>query len=404
MAKSKIKKQGIVVVVLGIAIVAGIVFLILTSSKVKKEVVVEAGSTTVDSTLFAKKESDQCTLVTQLTSEELSKIGTYDVVVKLNGKEYKSKVIVQDTTAPSCTIEEKEAWINEAIEASHFASDIKDVTTVTVSYVNEPDFSKEGTQDVEIVLEDEGNNKTNYKTKLTVKKDTEAPTFVGVSDIQVYIGETVSYKKNVTVEDNKDENLTFTVDNSKVNLSKAGTYEVTYTSKDTAGNEASKTIKVVVKEKPANYVDEATVNALADEVLNSILTDGMTDKQKIKAIYTYVRGHVSYRDGHDKPGYVIAAYNGLKKRQGDCYVYWATSKVLLTRANIKNMDIKKSDTTKSGHYWNLVDIGEGWYHFDTTPRKGGFDGFYLTDAALMKYSKAHSNSHIYDASLYPEIQ
>ena len=74
MAKSKIKKQGIVVVVLGIAIVAGIVFLILTSSKVKKEVVVEAGSTTVDSTLFAKKESDQCTLVTQLTSEELSKI------------------------------------------------------------------------------------------------------------------------------------------------------------------------------------------------------------------------------------------------------------------------------------------------------------------------------------------
>ena len=70
-------------------------------------------------------------------------------------------------------------------------------------------------------------------------------------------------------------------------------------------------------------------------------------------------------------------------RQGDCYVFACTAKVLLTRAGITNMDIEKIPA-KTRHYWNLVDIGDGWYHFDTTPRKDGTIFFMWDDAKLME--------------------
>ena len=84
-------------------------------------------------------------------------------------------------------------------------------------------------------------------------------------------------------------------------------------------------------------------------------------------------------------------------------MYACVSKVLLDRAGIKNMDIEKIPA-KSRHYWNLVDIGEGWYHFDTTPRVDHPTIFYWDDATLMEYSENHKLSHNYDHDLYPKVQ
>ena len=48
-----------------------------------------------------------------------------------------------------------------------------------------------------------------------------------------------------------------------------------------------------------------------------------------------------------------------------------------------------------------IDCGEGWRHFDTTPRLDkSFKGFYLTDQELMAYSDAHYHSHNYDREIY----
>ena len=67
------------------------------------------------------------------------------------------------------------------------------------------------------------------------------------------------------------------------------------------------------------------------------------------------------------------------------------------------MDIEKSDTSHSRHYWSLINLGDGWYHVDCTPRKGNDDKFFMvTDEELEAYSKKHSNSHIFDKTKYPE--
>ncbi len=80
-----------------------------------------------------------------------------------------------------------------------------------------------------------------------------------------------------------------------------------------------------------------------------------------------------------------------------------TAKCLLTRAGIKNMDIEKIPTPTTMHYWNLIDIGEGWHHFDTCRRVDGSTFFYKTDAELMAYSNSHDGTHNYDRSRYPDI-
>ena len=186
-------------------------------------------------------------------------------------------------------------------------------------------------------------------------------------------------------------------------MNEVGTYTVNYSATDHAGNTATASAQVFVMESGASLATADEVNALADEVLAQILTDGMTQKEQAYAIFRYVHDNISYIDSSPKDNWIEGAYLGLVEHKGDCYVYAMTSKCLLTRAGITNMDIEKIPST-TRHYWNLIDIGEGWYHFDATRRKDGTEFFYWTDAELMEYSNANDGSHNYDPEQYPQIQ
>ena len=141
---------------------------------------------------------------------------------------------------------------------------------------------------------------------------------------------------------------------------------------------------------------------MADNVLAQIITPEMTQLEIVQAIYNYNTRHIGYINHSDKGDWIQAAWEGLAKGKGDCYVYACTAKLLLTRAGITNMDIAKIPA-RTSHYWNLVDIGDGWYHFDTTPRKDHPTIFMWTDEQMMAYSNRHGKSHNYDPELYPEI-
>ena len=70
----------------------------------------------------------------------------------------------------------------------------------------------------------------------------------------------------------------------------------------------------------------------------------------------------------------------------------------ITRAGFKNDMIRTAR-----HYWNLVDLGEGWYHYDTCPRKDKPYFFMWGDNQLMEYSKANGGSHDYDHTKWPDV-
>lgn len=140
----------------------------------------------------------------------------------------------------------------------------------------------------------------------------------------------------------------------------------------------------------------------ADSVLAQIITDGMTKRQKAEAIYAWVRGNFRYSGSSATRDWGQEAYTGFRKRHGDCYTYFSVSHELLTRAGIESMMILRS--TDNHHYWNLVLVEEGWYHFDTCPRSSGGYFCLWTDAQMAAYSAKHNNCFAFDHSLYPQIQ
>ncbi len=341
-------------------------------------------------------------------AEFISDIQAYDyitpsdktVVLRVDGTIYNVVMHIVDTIPPKVTVQDIESYTLLPRKAEDFIVSIEDVTEVNVKFVKEPDVKLVGEQIVGVSVTDSGGNEIIKEAKLTLKKDTEAPVISGVTELNVTIGNSISYKKNVTVTDNCTEGLTFTVDNSSVNLNAEGIYPITYIARDLAGNETTVSTNVIVK--PRIYT-ESEVYALADSVLARIITPEMTQLEKVQAIYDYNMKHISYISHSEKGNWLRAAYEGFVDGKGDCYVYASTAKALLIRAGIMNMDIVKIPA-KTNHYWNLVNLGEGWYHFDTTPRKDHPTIFIWNEEQLMDYSDSHNGTHNYDHSLYPTVE
>jgi len=235
--------------------------------------------------------------------------------------------------------------------------------------------------------------------------DTTAPVIHGVTDLLLYAGDPISYRGGVTVTDDQDAAPVLEIDNSGVDLTHPGSYFVTYRATDAAGNQSTATATVTVLPKQPGFVDVETIYAAADSELSGILTPEMTQLQQPVAIYNWVKANFHYGGHSTRSHYLQAAYEMLTTRTGDCYGYFAVSKLLLDRLNIPNIDVEKvrKSPQDSEHFWSMVstDGGKTYYHFDTTPRIGGGEFCMVTDAFLDAYSASHNNSHSRDKTRYP---
>lgn len=332
-------------------------------------------------------------------------VGTYTLIISANGVEYDVLLVVEDTTAPELELRAVSDFALFNKTPQDFVVSAEDLSGIaSITFKEEPDFTKTGAQQVIIVAEDTFGNQTEKETILDLVADDEAPVFSEAEDFVVWLGDTVAYKSKVQVTDNCPADVTIKVDATGVNLKKVGKYPVVYTATDLAGNSTEITLTVSVK---SAYVDEEELYKMLDTVFEEIFVDGMTNRERCQAIYDFIRKTVSYTSYSEKGDYISAAMEGLTKGKGDCFVYFSLSKVMLDRAGFPNMDIERIRVGDSMHFWNLVDIGDGhgWYHFDATPRRLGNPYIFLwDDATLMEYSDSHEGTHNYDKSLYPEIK
>ena len=335
--------------------------------------------------------------LTDLTTISMNSVGTSEVNFKYEGNEYSGVINVVDTTAPNVVFLDYSGYVGESITPQLFTGYTKDNTSLTYSFAAQPQCL-EGEEEVEVIVTDEGGNSVSANCMLSLVKDTEPPTVVEVHDIQVYTGNSVSYQDGITISDNCIKDINIEVSHDNVDINTAGNYPITYTITDVGGNTVSVSSNVCVVER-AYSMDE--INARADEILAEIITPDMSDYDKCWEIFDYVRNHVMFRDKSDKDSYVKACYEGLIEGHGDCYVYACTSQTLLTRAGITNMMIERIPT-RTTHYWNLVDYGEGWYHFDTTPRVPDHPTVFMwTEEQIQEYSAGHWRCYNYDHDVYP---
>ncbi len=403
----KKSKAGLAVLIIGAVLLTAaalvICAMVFAPSPVYESVTLEAGSLEIPLSLFPK-EGKEVTLVTDISEIDLNQPGEHTLQFAYKEKHYDSCLKIVDTTPPAGEAVAHTIYNDETLNPEDFVTDIRDVTQTVVTFGKNPDFTAVGDQKVRILLTDTSGNVGIVEATLTVVADTTYPEFSPMEDLKVNIGQTVSYRKGITVTDDRDGELSYHVDSSGVNLEKEGTYTILYSATDSSGNTTTVERKLTVS--ASLVINQELVEETADQLLQKILKDGMSDHDKIYTIFYYVRKNVAYSSAPNKDIY-SAAYHAMTKRKGDCYNYFAMAKVLLDRCGIDNLPVERYKG-KSSHYWLLVNIGTGWYHYDPSPQslEDPFRCFMKTDAQIKAYSKSRSDGkndyYKFDESKYPE--
>jgi len=336
-------------------------------------------------------------------------VGEYILHLALNDAAFEVRLNVTDTTAPTATAVNKTIRIGEEVKPEDFVTDIFDASPIaSVTFVDEPNIFAKSDQIVEVAIEDEYGNSEVFAAALTIILNQAPPVIEGTQTIESLKGNPIMYRQGVTAHDDFGRELDFEVDSSMVDQHEEGKYTVTYKAVDFTGLSTEIEVTVLVIN-----VDPEEVNERVDEILASILTDGMSQVEELKAIHTWVRRNVSYSASMGGPQSVYeGAYRALRDRRGNCYIFYSISDILLTRAGIPNMKIVRIEGTPTRHLWNLVNPdGLGWYHFDSLPTRFAFTSqmYMFTASDAKRYSRQLTEVHgspnffTYDPDLYPEI-
>lgn len=393
----------IVLIVLVILSVSVVIYIsVQKNSKVFRKVTMEAGDT-VRLEMFLKDPSDPAYFLTDVTKINTSRPGSHSVSVAVNSKRYNSVLTIVDTVPPSGDPVAVTVDLGQLPDPRDCVTNIVDATPVTVSYKEEPNVNIRGQHAAVILLTDAAGNTSNVITFVTVYADSMPPVIRGARDIMAYVGDEVDLMSGVTVYDTVDSEPTLDVDLSAVNFQSPGTYQITYRARDKSGNTSEFTVSLVLREKITHNVSESVVVSLATDVLSRFTNSRMDDMDVAYAIYRWVKNNFNYVPSSDTPSsWTSAAYDGFQTHSGDAFTCFAVTKALLKAAGIRNTDITTSAGAPAPHYWCLIDLGAGWYHFDPFPRAGDGDNFFMvTDAELEVYSYYHGGTHLFDGTKYP---
>lgn len=344
------------------------------------------------------------------------RVGKYKIPMTGGGKDYILKLTVRDTTAPVVVpghvyypldlLAAEENPLKP--RAEDFILSIEEASDYTAKFVDgQPRLTDIGDYDVYFQVTDSSKNTSKvYHSILTViETDEQAPVFVTVPELSAYVGESLAYRKGLTLRDNCSGEITVTVDASAVNPNLPGDYTVRYTATDASGNSATASTVIHIY---SNQITEEKLYAELDRIIAQIITPGMSKEAQCRAIYNYVHEEIAYVSDSDKSDWVRAAYEALfVTGSGDCFNYFAATKAFLTRLGIQHMDIQQTPGATDGtHYWHLVNIGTNehprWYHLDCTRLRAEHSGALLTDKQVQAYNRIRTGFYAYNTSRYPK--
>ncbi|MBR1392967.1 MAG: transglutaminase domain-containing protein [Ruminococcus sp.] len=244
------------------------------------------------------------------------------------------------------------------------------------------------------------------ETEPVVTEDVTPPE-VTVSDLEVYLGDSVRYKEHITVSDNSGEEPTIEVDSSAVDIETPGSYPVNFTVSDSAGNQTTIEATLNVLEKPIDPSIEEYVRNLAKTTVSQITNDSMDMMQKAYAIYFWTKNRITYTGYSDKSNYIIGARDGFTLGYGDCYTYYSVAKVMLEEIGVDIVDVRRhrASEEESKHFWMLINVGTGWYHFDCTVYSQPYSNFFMvTDEELKTWDSLYRpGMHNYTSTGMPEL-
>lgn len=275
-------------------------------------------------------------------------VGTYVIGSVFGDAVNECEITIQDTTAPTVVLQDVAVFLGEPVTLEDFVVSATDISGEVTTRLAEPLPQEAGVYTVTVEAEDINGNIGSAQAQLRIIVDTDPPEFFGMEDMFVEKHSSPNYYYGVTAVDERDGEVEFTVDTSRVNMRRAGTYYAVYSATDKEGNVGSFRRQVVVNH------DEEDTAALAASIAENLSSDVM-------AIRSYVLNSIWYSHswGGDDP-----VWYGFKNQNGNCYVHALCFQALLRE---KGYETQLIWTTCKTHYWNLVKINGEWKHMDTTP-------------------------------------
>lgn len=350
---------------------------------------------------------DACFKETSPATLPKDSCGSHSLIIECYGREYPVTYLVTEDIPPEAVGLTVTAEAGSLPDPALLIGQIVDHSEVTVAYAQTPELTVLGNLEVTMVLTDAFGNSAQVNAIINVIPAKDGPSFTGLEELHLQVGNTISYKTGVSAADPEDGTLSFTVDPSNVDNKTVGTYTAYYTATDSDGHTLTAPRTIVIQDKAG-----AAVEQYAKNVLKKILKDGMTRDQKIYAIYLYTRKNILFVGTSDKTSIVHAAYEGFSTGKGDCYTYYAMNVIMLDLAGIENLEVARVGGN-SRHWWNLVLHDDGkYYHVDSCPKAIYLDGqtyYKMTDSDLDDYTNnkqvaaRRPNYYTYDKTL-PEYQ
>ena len=128
---------------------------------------------------------------------------------------------------------------------------------------------------------------------------------------------------------------------------------------DTLGRITINTIKSYTNEEIAQ------INEKVEELYPQLVKDGVPLQDNIRSIHDYIINHTRY-DSNRSDNQVIQyksdiAYGALFDGYALCGGYTDLMEIFLEKMNVKSFKASSED-----HVWNVVLIGDRWYHLDLT--------------------------------------
>lgn len=350
-------------------------------------------------------------------------IGSYPVKVSFRDTEMPFTLVVQDTTPPDVKFYQNLTfYVNQELDFDDFVESCTDMSEVEYHFSDTPSTISEGLHNIQMIITDTAGNSQTYDLEYMVSGDGIAPKIQGVMKMYTVAGVPIYYLRGIRAIDSTDGIVDVkATEPPGFNINKAGTYEITYTSVDAAGNVAVEKAELVVLAagEDTSVLQSEDVLRMGDYIVNELAKSNQLIDQKAfsRAIFDYVQANMQYVNGNNTEDWQAAAVAALTLGYGDSANYYGLSRLLLTCAGYDNMMVERQSAEEiaaeddeaaekvkkwyAPHFWNLVRVNGAWYHFDTSPYYGGNDFFLWTDAQIDYFSAQHGNCYERDTSLYP---
>ena len=417
LTKKQIAMLAGIIVLAAVAVVCGIMLFapVGANAAVKEDVVLEAGTAITLDAFFDNVPMD-AVFLTDISGIDITQPAVYQLKIGYGRNKVADVILrIEDHTGPTGEPVPQEIYLNWKMpEAKDCVKNLFDLSGVAKVVYTEgtPKFTAGGTYQVSVSATDVYGNTTIFQVPFNMIDDHTPPVIKGVHDLTLEGNpDQLNFYAGVTVTDDIDPDPVIKVDESQVNYTKSGTYDLIYKAMDKAGNISTAKCKLTIKmseeeeeEAASNsntdtgtyYVGDGDPYALADSIVSGLIRGN--DVETARAIFNWVHDNLWFRLLSGTPDYEDAAYRGFTRHSGDCFVYYSCCKMLLDAAGIPNMRIERYPQYNGNiHYWLLVKLNGEWYHCDATEGYNDHPGvwFMCTDEEI------DDKYHQFNGSLYP---